>query len=103
MRGDEGVLIVTDNRGDMEITVAGIGNKTELGENTWQYTGTCGAHVSGSDMIVEFEAQNIELGAKGTGSATLAGTGTYETCGKNCLEGSWTTGGTAVAISAEVC
>ncbi len=103
VRGDEGVFIVTDNRGDTEITVAGIGNKTELGDNKWQYMGTGGAHISGTDMIVEFEAQSIELGAKGTGSATLAGTGTYETCGKNCLEGSWTTEGKAVAISAEVC
>jgi hypothetical protein len=100
--GEEGVLIVTDNHGDMIITVGGFGNKTELGENKWQYSGAGSAYITGSDIIVEFEGQNIDLTAEGTGSATLAGTGTYEACGKECLEGSWTAKGAPIVISAEV-
>jgi len=100
--GENGVLIVTDNYGDIIITVGGFGNKTELGENKWQYSGTGSAYITGSDIIVEFEGQNIDLTAEGTGSATLAGTGTYEACGKKCLEGSWTAKGAPIVISAEV-
>jgi len=97
--GEEGVLTVTDNFGDMNITVRGFGNKTELEPNKWQYTGTGSAYIIGSDMIVEFEGQNIDLTVEGTGSATLAGTGTYEIGGK---KGSWTVEGIDIVISAEV-
>ena len=100
--GEDGVLIVTDNHGDIIITVGGFGNKTELGENKWQFSGTGSAYITGRDIIVEFEGQNIDLTAEGTGSATLAGTGTYEACGKECLEGSWTAKGAPIVISAEV-
>lgn len=97
-----GVLTVTDNYGDMTVTVTGFGNKTEIEPNEWQYKGKGSAYVEGSDIIVVLEGQNIDLTAKGTGTATLTGRGTYETCGRKCLESSWTAEGVRIPVSAEV-
>jgi len=97
-----GILAVTDNYGDVAITVSGFGNKTEIEPNKWKYTGTGSAYVEGSDVIVELDGEDIYLTAKGTGTAMLTGTGTYETCGRRCLGGSWTMEGINIAVSAEV-
>jgi len=97
-----GVLTVTDNYGDMEISVSGFGNKTEIEPNKWQYTGVGSAHIVGSDITVELEGQNIDLTAEGTGTATLTGTGTYEVCGKKCIQSEWSATGVSIEISASV-
>ena len=75
-----GVLVVTDNYGDVEITATGFGYRKELGEHRWLYRGTGSIVITGSDILVELHAQNGALTAKGTGSARLNGTGAYIAC-----------------------
>jgi hypothetical protein len=84
-----GSLMVTDDGGDMQISVSGFGFKNQTG-NTWYYEGTGSALISGSNIMVELNGTDIDLWAKGTGWALLAGTGTYRTIrDRIVLEATW--------------
>lgn len=115
VRGLDGTLTITDNSasadipgdaivpvGDATITVNGLGNKTTLASNKWQYTGSGKANISGSNLVVELNGTKIDLFAKGTGSATLTGSGNYQTCGKKCSSGVWIQTGKTIPFSASV-
>lgn len=93
-----GALIITDNGGEAIITIEGFGNKVEIAENKWKYTGSGNAVINGSGIVVEMEGEDIELTANGTGIAILTGNGTCEVCGTNgdCREGLWSLEGTKV-------
>ena len=105
LSGENGTLIVTDNSGDITITVTGFGNKTVIETNKWQYTGTGSAIVVGSDIIIELDGKNIHLTAEGTGSAILTGSGTYtiykRSSDKNsvCVADDWTVDGTTISLA----
>lgn len=107
LSGENGTLIVTDNSGDMTITVTGFGEKTELESNKWEYTGSGSATVTGSDIIVEIKGKNIHLTAEGTGTAILTGTGSYTVykrlsdSSSACVADDWSADGATIAISAE--
>jgi hypothetical protein len=95
-----GTLVITDVYGDLSIEVSGFGNKTELQQNKWQYTGTGSADIAGSDIVVELEGRDIYLRAEGTGSITLKGTGSYTVYTRlECNTGNWTLSGAEIALS----
>lgn len=48
-----------------------------------KYQGFSRARITGTDIRVGLSGNNVTLSASGTGSATLAGTGTYRTYGEN--------------------
>lgn len=108
LSGENGTLTVTDNSSDVEITVSGFGEKTELEQNKWQYVGSGSATIVGTNIIVELKGENIHLIAEGTGFATLTGSGTcsiykrlHDENSARCITNAWKEEGRTLSISVE--
>jgi hypothetical protein len=97
---ENGAMIVSSNA---NVNVTGQGTSETL-ENGVMYTGFGTAKVSGSDITVWVNGENIWLRASGTGTVTLTGTGTYSTYGENVYtDTEWsTTGSVATLATGEV-
>lgn len=73
-----GVVVITDNKGDVKIDTKSKGQKEDLGENQVRYTGIGEIIMSGSDMEVQIKGAKIDIKASGLGIAYLKGEGTYK-------------------------
>lgn len=93
------ILTFTDHAGDGTRLARGIGNVTELGNNSYLYQGTGSARFTGTDIEVILNGENIVLTARGTGTAILTGTGYYYTGSNPRVD--WTSMGVSVEVSAE--
>lgn len=79
-----GTMIVSN---DTVVETDGTGNRTTLDDGRVKYQGFGSATVRGERMMTELSGNGIDLVAEGTGTAILAGKGTYTVCGERCLEG----------------
>jgi hypothetical protein len=74
-----GILWIKDAAGDAVIEVTGSGQKEKFPDGWIQYAGFHGtAHVEGSRIGVILAGVDIELAAKGRGTARLWGHGSYQ-------------------------
>jgi len=74
-----GVLVINDFEGDLDLTISGYGGKVELKKDVWLYYGFGGsAEIKGSGFAVNIMGNNLEIFAKGRAIVFLAGEGSYE-------------------------
>jgi hypothetical protein len=79
-----GTLWIRDNGGDARIAVTGKGKVYKSPDGWIRYSGYNGhAHVIGSNITVKLIGYNIDLVARGTGSYSLQGRGTYTVNGRH--------------------
>ncbi|MEQ1702112.1 MAG: hypothetical protein ABMA25_18530, partial [Ilumatobacteraceae bacterium] len=90
-----GVLVVIDRGGDATVTITGKGVAKVAG-NTRTYAGFDGkAKITGSNVTVRLVGTNVDLAARGDGSFSLKGIGTYDTKPNAAGgEGTWKATGT---------
>jgi hypothetical protein len=82
-----GILWVKDAAGNARIEVTGYGTKKEFSDGWVQYSGLRGtASIKGSNIRIVIAGVDIDLDARGRGSAILWGHGTYEINGRS---GQW--------------
>ncbi len=79
-------LIVSSNA---LVTTDGTGTKETLGNGDVKYQGFGSATITGEDIRIEIHGDNIVLTAEGSGSAVLAGKGTYYTEKEFTASGEW--------------
>ncbi|MGQ9788950.1 MAG: hypothetical protein ACUVQM_06605 [Candidatus Hadarchaeaceae archaeon] len=91
-----GNLIVTPNA---TVVTSGDGTKTELGNGSFLYQGYDNALITGTEITVVLEGNEIDIVASGTGMVKLTGYGTYKVYGENQTgEGTWDAGGLTVIL-----
>jgi hypothetical protein len=79
-----GTLWIRDDGGDAKIAITGKGKVYRFPNGWIRYVGFEGhAQVKGSNITVKLAGYNIDLIAKGTGSYSLHGRGTYTVNGKH--------------------
>jgi hypothetical protein len=94
---ENSTLIISPNA---NVTTNGASTKENLENGYVEYQGISSARVTGTDITVTLSGNNIILYADGTGTATLTGTGTYQTYGENkYANGDWTSVGTTANLA----
>jgi hypothetical protein len=74
-----GVLVINDFEGDLDLTISGYGGKVELKKDVWMYWGFGGdAEIKGSGFAINIMGNNLEIYARGRALVFLAGEGSYE-------------------------
>lgn len=93
----EGNMIVSPEAG---VITDGQGTITEL-DNGWvKYQGFGRAIVVGTNMVVDINGNGIDIVARGSGTVTLTGNGTYRTFGENFyMDGTWTEVGVTATLA----
>ena len=87
VRAKSGILTIKDYDEDAVIEINGKGTKEVLNDGTIKYEGFDGAAIiSGSSITVDITGSDIELSAKGTGSAVLKGDGSCNVEGRKRSE-----------------
>jgi hypothetical protein len=83
--------------GDDVVQVIGAGERDVLSDGTivYQSDGFGHAFVSGTDVFVALEGQDIQLRALGNGAVTLIGSGGYRT---NSVSGEWSAEGVTLTL-----
>jgi len=94
-----GVLVVVDNGGDAKVVIHGKG-KVSVSGHTRTYVGFNGsAAITGNNVTVRLAGVNVNVAAKGHGSFSLKGHGTYDTKpGVTGGEGTWSSTGTTGSL-----
>jgi len=94
---ESGNMIVSNNA---TVTIgAGSQGTVENQDNQRVYTGFGSATVTGTDITVQIDGNGISLVAKGTGTVTLAGNGTYTTHGATESTYDWSEAGGTVNLA----
>lgn len=96
---ESGNMIVSNNA----TVIVGEGSQGTHQENqeagTITYTGFGSATVTGTDITVQIDGNGISLVARGTGTVTLAGNGTYTTHGATESTYNWSEAGGTVNLA----